>query len=144
MECGKLKHMYHGFVHLIYFPLQGLDILSSRHRSKKKISSTLMYAFHPLECDLRKTLHEMEKNERWRWAQGGSAESEWKSHLLFLNKKWHECEITLEEIFVNNFFLQICSPCRFKLLDSREEMKKNFYANSDEKKKCMWGKWNFG
>jgi hypothetical protein len=25
------------------------------------------------------------------------ASGKWKSHLLFLNKKWHECEITSAE-----------------------------------------------
>ena len=68
--------------------------------------------------------------------------AKWKSHLLFLNKKWHECEITLEEIFLNNFF----SPNLFHAASS--------YQGSDEKKKLsckFWrqkinfalGKWDF-
>jgi hypothetical protein len=61
-----------------------------------------------LECDLKKAQYE--KKERWQCAHGEEKKREkWKSHLLFLNKKWHECEITLEEISVNKFHSEICS-----------------------------------
>lgn len=72
------------------------------------------------------------KKERYKVE---AQKAKWKSHLLFLNKKWHECEITLEEIFLNNFFAPNLFHAASSYLIPGKWWKKSFHANFDDKKK---------